>query len=142
MTSVTYCYFSDLGWLSFWLKVPDLSLHSMIVCLACGSLESQTRILSFPKFLHFFASALWHRMRSRSNGPFNLVWSKIDSFQECIVMSKVKAISMLTRWLLDINKSFKMRYFINFSLNGLQNYQKLNFRLPNLLHKRKIFCNY
>ena len=57
-------------------------------------------------------------------------------------MSKGKPISMLTRLLLDINKNFKMRYCISFSLNCLQNYQKLNLRLPNLLNKGKIFCNY
>ena len=53
MTSLTYCCLSDLGWLSFWLLVPYLSLHSIIICLAYCFLESQTRIFSFPKFLHF-----------------------------------------------------------------------------------------
>ena len=88
MTSSTYCCLSDLGWLSFWLRAPNLSLHDMIVFLACGSLEIKSRIISVPKFFNFFASAQCHRMRSRSNGPFDTVWSKIYTFQECVLIYK------------------------------------------------------
>ena len=62
------------------------------------------------------------------NRSFDSVWSKIGTLQDCIVLCKSAATPLPTLWFLTTNKSFQMRYCMNFYFKWHKNYKNINLK--------------